>query len=636
MRARAEGRGGTSGERAVGETRAGRAATPARARGRGGAGTSAGPLDAAALQGLIGNAAVARAVQRAREREEEQGGGALVHEELRRPGRPLGQALRAEMEARLGADFSDVRVHTGATAQRSAAVIGARAYTSGRDVVIGSGGGDRHTLAHELTHVVQQREGPVAGTDDGTGLALSDPSDSYERAAEANARRVMSGGPPPVTTQAAPARHAEHGSGGSADTAPAQRAAAPVQRMLGFETEVSLPVEDAAGNQFEGDTDLAKSTREDFKVVSDKRSLNSGAGYSNIEFVTGAVRVVGSQAEAGKGRLDQLADEIRAVSDRFYQETERTPLADLPLELEILPGGAEARLAPDLDYPEYAGQQGFGDGLFVHYSVGVPLKGMPLFFDHLRTAAPDTQGAPNRRARFRLTQAKAFAKAVVDMYDLADSTDKKRKEHDEDTDALNGYCQLFFTQVAAVADYVAEDQDQGQIKNLTAVLSRSRLSDVHALLKAEFRTFLTDRDEEILTLLAGYQEDSGDGRTLEFQEDSTRDIEDGPVSLYDFAMSAIRGVPHVFQQRVFGGMNQIDPHQEEGAVMVPFEIRTMGSLMKTWDELKNELRSLADWAEEAYRHDRGPGPAEGEPQRTRSRRNGRGGGEGSGSGRTRK
>ncbi|MFJ2783815.1 MULTISPECIES: DUF4157 domain-containing protein [unclassified Streptomyces] len=25
------------------------------------------------------------------------------------------------------------------------------------------GGGDRHTLAHELTHVSQQRQGPVAG-----------------------------------------------------------------------------------------------------------------------------------------------------------------------------------------------------------------------------------------------------------------------------------------------------------------------------------------------------------------------------------------------------------------------------------------------------------------------------------------
>ena len=95
------------------------------------------------------------------------------------------------MEARLGADFSDVRVHTDGAARASAAEVGARAYTSGSHVVIGDGGADKHTLAHELTHVIQQRQGPVAGTDHGSGLKVSDPFDAYEQAAEANAARVM-------------------------------------------------------------------------------------------------------------------------------------------------------------------------------------------------------------------------------------------------------------------------------------------------------------------------------------------------------------------------------------------------------------------------------------------------------------
>ncbi|WP_407698441.1 eCIS core domain-containing protein [Streptomyces cyaneochromogenes] len=120
---------------------------------------------------------------------------------LRAPGQPLDPATRTDMEARLGADFSDVRLHTGPAAQRSAADVGARAYTSGNHIVIGSGGADRHTLAHELTHVIQQRQGPVAGTDNGSGLSVSDPSDHFERAAEENARRVMSG---PAPTEAAP------------------------------------------------------------------------------------------------------------------------------------------------------------------------------------------------------------------------------------------------------------------------------------------------------------------------------------------------------------------------------------------------------------------------------------------------
>ncbi|MDR6973724.1 hypothetical protein J2X68_000393 [Streptomyces sp. 3330] len=134
-----------------------------------------------------------------------------VPDVLRTAGQPLDGTVRTEMEARLGADFSDVRLHTGPTAQRSAAEVGARAYTSGSHVVIGAGGADRHTLAHELTHVIQQRQGPVAGTDNGSGLSVSDPSDRFERAAEENARRVLAGpaptGAPPVQrTAAAPAR----------------------------------------------------------------------------------------------------------------------------------------------------------------------------------------------------------------------------------------------------------------------------------------------------------------------------------------------------------------------------------------------------------------------------------------------
>nr|WP_229864849.1 DUF4157 domain-containing protein [Streptomyces spinoverrucosus] len=121
-----------------------------------------------------------------------------VHDVLRRSGSPLDDTLRGEMEARLGADFSDVRIHSDHAARASAKEIGARAYTSGSHIVVGDGGADKHTLAHELTHVIQQRQGPVSGTDNGNGLAVSDPADRFERAAEANASRVMAGPAPDV------------------------------------------------------------------------------------------------------------------------------------------------------------------------------------------------------------------------------------------------------------------------------------------------------------------------------------------------------------------------------------------------------------------------------------------------------
>ena len=125
---------------------------------------------------------------------------------LRGPSQPLAAPVREEMEARLGADFSRVRLHTGSAARASATGVGARAYTSGSHVVIGDGGGDKHTLAHELTHVIQQRQGPVAGTDHGNGLKVSGPSDQFERAAEANASRAMSR-PVPTGASSALARN---------------------------------------------------------------------------------------------------------------------------------------------------------------------------------------------------------------------------------------------------------------------------------------------------------------------------------------------------------------------------------------------------------------------------------------------
>ena len=111
---------------------------------------------------------------------------------LRGSGQPLAAPVTEEMQARFGADFSQVRVHTDSAARASAVGFGARAYTVGNDIVIGDGGADKYTLAHELTHVIQQRTGPVAGTDNGSGVSVSDPSDRFERQAEAHAAQVMS------------------------------------------------------------------------------------------------------------------------------------------------------------------------------------------------------------------------------------------------------------------------------------------------------------------------------------------------------------------------------------------------------------------------------------------------------------
>jgi hypothetical protein len=112
-------------------------------------------------------------------------------------GQPMDADTRADMETRFGTDFSDVRVHTGSAAHESARSVGAHAYTVGHDVVFQRDRYDpasaegRTMLAHELTHVVQQRSGPVDGTDAPGGIRISDPSDRFEQDAAANAERIV-------------------------------------------------------------------------------------------------------------------------------------------------------------------------------------------------------------------------------------------------------------------------------------------------------------------------------------------------------------------------------------------------------------------------------------------------------------
>lgn len=144
------------------------------------------------LQRTVGNSGVVQLMQN----EDEAG---AVQQLVSSGGRPLDDSTREQMEGAFGADFGDVRVHSGPEATASAQRLGAHAYTVGEDIVFSESryqpdsSAGRETLAHELTHVVQQRSGPVDGTDTGSGVKVSDPGDRFERAAEATAARVAAG-----------------------------------------------------------------------------------------------------------------------------------------------------------------------------------------------------------------------------------------------------------------------------------------------------------------------------------------------------------------------------------------------------------------------------------------------------------
>ena len=79
-------------------------------------------------------------------------------------GTPVAPGVRDRIEPTLGADLSQMRVHTGPDAARAATSVGARAFTIGSDVVLGPGerSDDLGLMAHEATHVVQQTSGRLA------------------------------------------------------------------------------------------------------------------------------------------------------------------------------------------------------------------------------------------------------------------------------------------------------------------------------------------------------------------------------------------------------------------------------------------------------------------------------------------
>ena len=80
-------------------------------------------------------------------------------------GTPLPGSVNREMSQKIGADFSDVNIHTGSKAAELNESIGARAFTHKKDIFFNSGEYNpasvegKHLLAHELTHVVQQNRG---------------------------------------------------------------------------------------------------------------------------------------------------------------------------------------------------------------------------------------------------------------------------------------------------------------------------------------------------------------------------------------------------------------------------------------------------------------------------------------------
>jgi Domain of unknown function (DUF4157) len=114
-------------------------------------------------------------------------------ERERGSGQPLDTSLQARMGEALETDLSQVQVHTSPQADSLNQRLGARAFTTGRDVFFREGAYDPHSSAgqelitHELAHVVQQGSGAAGGSG---RMMVNAPGDAFEQEADATAKAV--------------------------------------------------------------------------------------------------------------------------------------------------------------------------------------------------------------------------------------------------------------------------------------------------------------------------------------------------------------------------------------------------------------------------------------------------------------
>jgi len=115
-------------------------------------------------------------------------------------GSTLDGATRASMESGFGTSFEDVRVHHDSQSDVLNRRLTSHAFTTGSDIFLRSDASpsDSRLMAHELTHVVQQRS--MSG---GGGMSVGAAGDPHESHADAMADSVLSNSAAPA--QAAPA-----------------------------------------------------------------------------------------------------------------------------------------------------------------------------------------------------------------------------------------------------------------------------------------------------------------------------------------------------------------------------------------------------------------------------------------------
>ncbi len=171
-------------------------------------------------------------------------------------GSSLDSSTRTTMEGGFGTSFEDVRVHHDTQSDTLNRRLTSHAFTTGSDIFLrgDASPSDNHLIAHELTHVVQQRS--MSG---GGGMSVGAASDPHESHADAMADSVLSNGAAPA--QATPAA--------------AQREAAPEEDEMAAKHDLSLQRAEEEEEPVQGKHDLSvQRAEEEEEPVQGKHDLS--------------------------------------------------------------------------------------------------------------------------------------------------------------------------------------------------------------------------------------------------------------------------------------------------------------------------------------------------------------------------
>jgi uncharacterized protein DUF4157 len=217
-----------------------------------------------------------------------------AQEVAKTPGHALPGALARMLGTTLGHDFSHVRVHHDTLAAASAAHYASDAYTYGSHVVFGAGQyqpdspSGRQLLVHELTHVVQARNGGGGGS-----AGVSAPTDASEQ----EATRIAD----------------THGWAGGTSVGATPSAAVQRQARTGGQSPASVPV-NVPAEKWSETLEAAYRRSGDFRRAAAIRMCREQRpGACNLVLTQSEVQRLYDLAQSARGNEQRVRDEAPRI-----------------------------------------------------------------------------------------------------------------------------------------------------------------------------------------------------------------------------------------------------------------------------------------------------------------------------------